>query len=512
VPASPEAATGPASGGVTSDEPDRTDAAGVEGPGSGGSDVDPTSTASGPGAALTTVLGALAGLWGLMIGLGRLGDNSFFTHLQTGRLILEDGRVPTTDPYSFTAHGEPWVVQSWLASVLYAGLDEIGEFAAIRLAIGLTTAGLALLVWRLCRPAESVLGRVGVTSLALAVGTGLWVERPLIFGLLFLAVVLVAAEGGLDPRWLVPVMWLWVNMHGSFPLAGIALVVLALGRRLDGGRPAVELRALAWCVGGIVLAAVNPLGPRLVAFPLRLITQTASFEGIVEWQPPNFDTVSQKLFLLQLFVAVVLLVRKPSYRVALPLAAFGLMALLSARNVVPASVVLVPGMALAVGRAGALDGRLRTRFFTVATGAIAFLALPLTALGLSGPADVKGYPTEALDWLDGRDQIRPGSHLITQDFVANYLEVRYGPDEVQVFIDDRVDMFPLSVSQDYRTLLNGGSRWRTVLDRYDTDVVVWAADKPLTPLMVASPDWRLVYRDDDWVIGVPQGSPLRADR
>jgi hypothetical protein len=448
-----------------------------------------------------------------MIGLGRLGDNSFFTHLQTGRLILETGRIPTADPYSFTAFGDPWVVQSWLASLLYATLDDRGGFNAIRLVIGLTTGGIALLVWRLCRPAESVLGRVAVASLALAVGTGLWVERPLIFGLLFLAIVLLAAEGGLDPRWLVPVMWLWVNMHGSFPLAGIALVVLALGRRLDGGRPTVELRALAWCVGGIALAAVNPLGPRLVAFPLRLLTQTASFEGIVEWQPPNFDSFAQKLFLLQLFVAVLLLVRKPSYRAALPLAVFGLMALLSARNIVPASIVLVPGMAVAVGRAGSLDGRLRAPLFTVATAVIAVLALPLTALALSGPgADVKGYPTEAIRWLDDRDQIRPDAHIVTQDFVGNYLEVRYGPDDARVFIDDRVDMFPLAVSRDYATLLNGGSRWQSVLDRHDADAVVWAADKPLTQLMVASPEWRLVYRDDDWVIGVPRDSPLQADR
>ena len=37
-------------------------------------------------------------------------------------------------------------------------------------------------------------------------------------GLVLLAVTLIAAEGGLDPRWLVPVMYIWVNSHGSFPL------------------------------------------------------------------------------------------------------------------------------------------------------------------------------------------------------------------------------------------------------------------------------------------------------
>ncbi len=61
-------------------------------------------------------------LWGLHIGLDRLSDNSFLTHLATGRLILDHG-VPRTDPYSFTANGQPWVVQSWLASVIYAWIE-----------------------------------------------------------------------------------------------------------------------------------------------------------------------------------------------------------------------------------------------------------------------------------------------------------------------------------------------------------------------------------------------------
>lgn len=462
--------------------------------------------------ALSTVLGALTGLWGLMIGLGRLGDNSFLTHLQTGRLILADGRIPTADPYSFTANGDPWVVQSWLASVLYAALDDIGGFGAVRLTIGLTTAVLALLVWRLSRPAESVVGRVLVVALALGVATDQWVERPLLFGLAFLAVVLVAAEGGLDPRWLVPVLWVWTNVHGSFPLAVLLLGALVVGRRLDGARPTVELRALAWCLVGIAAAVVNPLGPRLVGFPLVLVSRTSSFKYTVEWQPPVFDSLGQKVFLVQLFVAVLLLARRPSYRAALPLAGFGLMALLSARNLGPASLVIVPGMAAAVGRFGSLDGRARTPLFTAATAAVLALSVPLAALGLAGPpAELSPYPVDAVEWLDERGQIDPDRRIVSRDFVGNYLEVRYGPDRVQVFFDDRVDMYPEQVTRDHADLLGGHPRWERILDRYDTEIVVWNADEPLAALLVASPDWRLVHRDDGWVVAVPQDSPLKAD-
>src|SRR3954447_3092928 len=65
---------------------------------------------------------AVFALFGFGVGIERLSDNSFFTHLATGRWILDHG-IPRRDFYSFTAPGSKWVVQSWLAEVLYAQLD-----------------------------------------------------------------------------------------------------------------------------------------------------------------------------------------------------------------------------------------------------------------------------------------------------------------------------------------------------------------------------------------------------
>ena len=65
-------------------------------------------------------------------------------------------------------------------------------------------------------------------------------------GLVLLGVTLLVAEERF-PAWvLLPVFWLWVNSHGSFPLGLVALACYALGRRLDGERRPPELRALAW--------------------------------------------------------------------------------------------------------------------------------------------------------------------------------------------------------------------------------------------------------------------------
>src|SRR5690606_25460038 len=117
--------------------------------------------------------------------------------------------------------------------------------------MGLTTGALAALVWRLTSACEPVVARLALLALAVGVGSGAWSERPLLLGLMGLGAVILAAEGDLDPRWLLPVAWLWVNSHGSFPLGAAYLILAALGSRLDGHSSAVELRALRWFVPGV---------------------------------------------------------------------------------------------------------------------------------------------------------------------------------------------------------------------------------------------------------------------
>ena len=55
---------------------------------------------------------------------------------------LEDGIV-RTDAFTWTSAGEPLVVQSWLASLAYAVVEDLGGLGGVRLLMGLTAAGLA---------------------------------------------------------------------------------------------------------------------------------------------------------------------------------------------------------------------------------------------------------------------------------------------------------------------------------------------------------------------------------
>jgi len=469
--------------------------------------VDPEVSASRWWPTGAFVIGAAFAVAGFWIGLGRLSDNSFFTHLATGRLILDHG-IPRTDPYSFTANGEPWVVQSWLASVVFAWTDSWFGAQGLRVLAGALTAGLAAMTWRLTRPAHTIVGRILIAAAVVGIGGSTWAPRPLLFGLLCVTLTLLAAEKGLDPRWLVPVFWLWVNCHGSFPLGLVLLGCLWVGRRADGDSGTLEWRCLKWAALGTALGAVNPLGPALLTFPIRLLGRFDVLRQVVEWQSPSFSLGWTRLFLLEVAVAVVVLVRRPSYRSALPLVVFVIAALLGARNIAVASLILVPGLARGLADIGSVRATKRSPAAGIALAGIVLAAAVIAQSALSQPAyDLATYPVEAVAWINANHLRQSGTHLVTSDSNGNYLELLSGI-HADVFIDDRVDMFPKSVVADLVTLIHGGLDWRDVLDRNGSDLVVWGRAKPLTALMAESPDWRILYQDADWSIGCRRGAEL----
>src|SRR4051812_30183961 len=73
-----------------------------------------------------TIVVAVFAISGFRLGARPIHDNSMFTHLRTGVDMVRSGAIPRVDPYSWTAHGHPWVVQSWLAEWSYGVLERLG--------------------------------------------------------------------------------------------------------------------------------------------------------------------------------------------------------------------------------------------------------------------------------------------------------------------------------------------------------------------------------------------------
>ena len=445
---------------------------------------------------------------GLAIGLRPLSDNSFLTHLATGRIILDTGSVPSADPYTFTAAGEPWVVQSWLASLLYATAEAVGGLDAVRLVTGLLAALLAGLAWTLLRRADRLLPRLAAMGLVLLLGAHWWAERPFMIGLICFACTALALEGRLDPRWLVPIGWVWVNSHGSFPLGLVLMGICALGTRLDGEAPTLEVRCLRWAGLGMLLGAAGPLGLDALLFPVQVLERQDLLQGVVEWRAPTFEDSGQRAFLVQLALVIVVLARRPSYRGALVVAVFTAAALLGARNLTVASLAFLPVMAPGLAGIGTLAGGDRPRAARLAgvAGLVTLILITTVRLG-QAPLDLSKYPVGPLAFLEESQVDTQEVRLASIDFVGNLVDYVYGPEE-RTFYDDRFDMFPEEIVEAHAALLLARPSLRTDLHELDIDLALIKGASPSTQILLGDPAWRSLYVEDQWALLCRRGATL----
>ncbi len=455
---------------------------------------------------LETLFVATFALFGFRLGVRPIGDNSMLTHLRTGIDMVGSGSIPRTDPYSFTAAGRPWVVQSWLPEWTYGWAYRLGgdDYRLVVLEQAVLTAALAWLVLRLARTG-SPLRTAGAGLIAVGIGAPFWSPRPLLFGLICMALTVSVVERRRTPWLLVPIVWVWVNSHGSFPLGLAWLAARAAGEALDWRAwPGHAVRYVGGFAAGLVVSVLNPLGARLLAFPFTLGDRREAFENIVEWMSPDFQR--QRAALVFLTLALLLLARaRLTWRDVIPSVAFLAAGLLAVRTLPLTAVVLAPVLGRILRapestpdrRPSAARSGQVNRIFAVAIAA-AFVLFGAAAWS-DRPLRLDGYPEEAVTFLERGGLLGEPHQVAHPDFVGNYLELRYGR-RVKVFIDDRYDMYPPAVSRDYRTLLGGRPGSLDILERRRVDVVLWNARLPLTGLLEGSAGWREVFRDDDWVV------------
>ncbi|NNE96882.1 MAG: hypothetical protein HKN24_12720 [Acidimicrobiales bacterium] len=443
-----------------------------------------------PGLTLQGSLVLFFGAIGFLIGRRVLGDNSFLTHFATGQLIIDRGSVPTVDPYSFTAKGEPWVVQSWLASVLYAGVDGVLGGFGVRLMNGVLTGATAALVWKMTsRRNANVFVPLGLTGAVLIIGASMWSARPLLFGLLGFTLVLAVLEGLIRPLWLLPIMWVWVNSHGSFPLAGVLVGTVGVGQWLDSRQfPVDTARVLGYVTAGTLLGAINPLGPRLLWFPVQLLGRGEALDNVVEWRPFTLEGITAWVFAGLIVAFVVSLTRTVEWRNVVPATVFTLAAFLAIRNIVVASVVLAvvaaPHLQLTLGQLRHTDRGPAPRILGVGSIALALLAV---VASMSGSVDFDGYPIDEIDALDEAGLFDGNHRVLHSEVVGNYLGFRFGTD-ANVFVDDRFDFYPQQVLDDFDVMLYGGD-YQAVVDRWEPDAILWKQGGGFQQWLEARGDW-----------------------
>ncbi len=464
---------------------------------------------------MAALFGACFALFAGVIQLRPLQDNSFLWHLKTGHRILDHG-IPRSDLFSFTAPDAPWVVQSWLAEVAYAVIDDLFGPFGLRVFRAVVSALIAYLVFRLASRLTGERARAAMlTTAALAASLTLWSERPLLLGVLGMVILLWIVEvpdclTGRRAIITIPVlMWIWANVHGSFALGFTYLAAHLAGRWLDGARPweGPDRRLLIGSAAAVAACAVNPLGFSLLTFPIHLLQRGEVLNQILEWKSPDFHSFIGVLFGIWILIFVCVLAggrRRPSRRDLLVSVVFLLLGLWALRN-----VALAPFVGLAViARLLAVDEKRPDRATPFNLAVIVLFVM----LGLSSASQAAAeedfnfstYPVEAMKVVEEQGHL--GEHLLTTDAWSAYVIHEYWPKQ-RVFLDDRYDMFPTDLADEYFKLARADEDWEGILDDHRIQVVVWPVEKPLTRVLDLSPGWQSVFKDKQAGVWIRKSEP-----
>lgn len=460
----------------------------------------------------------LVALFGFAVGSVPVADNSLLTHLAAGRLVLDSGAVPTADPFSWASGGAEWTVQSWLPDVALAALERGVGLVGVRLAFGLLTALLAALVWRLTSRARSLAVRLVLVGLSLVVGAGYWVQRPLVVGLVcFAALVIVVGERWARPwAWAVAIFFVWLPSHGSWALGLVWLVGAAVGAAWwtdrEGSRRTSAWSALAGAVGGLVLGALLwPSGRDLLRFPATLGERREAFAVINEWQPPVWSAPVTVVALV--LVGLAFVGDRRTWDLLVAAAPLVVAAAISRRNIPVACLAVLPAAARSVPPIGTL----RSSTVVVASGRIlagAWVVAVLLATGLvrqGDDFDRSAYPVALVTGLGEAGRLDGSARVVAPESVGNYLTWRIGAPPRVVWIDDRVDMYPIDVIEDHRTLLGGGPPALAVLDDRAAGFVVWPDGSALSSALAGSEVWEVEDAAAGWSMWCRRASTCSTD-
>ena len=160
----------------------------------------------------------------------------------------------------------------------------------------------------------------------------------------------------------------------------------------------------------------------------------------------------------------------------IPLLVFVPVGLLAQRNMGPLGLVVAAsvGAALARPREAGADAALLPPNLA---GAVAVVGAVVVA-GLVGMAiqreavDFSSYPVGAVSWVETNGRFDRPHRVAAPDYVGNFVELRHGA-RGEVFFDDRIDMFPVSVTKDYIALVDATPDAPRVLERWSVDTLVW---------------------------------------
>lgn len=242
-----------------------------------------------------------------------LAESDTFWQIRTGLMTIAQGRLPVVDPFSWTAQGKSWTLNSWGFNVILGLAYQTAGLVGVALTCSCLIAGIVGLVLFLARQlgatpfSSSCIILTGIPMLTLYLSA-----RPqLVDYFAVVALVILLRRLVDEPKPVLSLLAigtltvLWVNLH-SAALLGVAIVgASACAVLLKKATRAGSGRFLAALLVTLLASLANPYGAGWLAQTAQV---KAASVAVVEWQPLNpADPLQIVLFavgVLGLFLAV----------------------------------------------------------------------------------------------------------------------------------------------------------------------------------------------------------------
>jgi hypothetical protein len=233
----------------------------------------------------------------------RVVDPDIWWHLATGRWILQQHRLPTTDPFSSYGMGKLWIAYSWLFDIVIEGLYRTFGYVGVVMYDAAVRLAVAVALFHLVRSLLPCFWRaMALTGASLYVMTYVLGPRPgmltIVFSIIELDILLsVRRTAATNKLWLLPfLLVIWANWHIQFVYGLIILGVFACEPLLNRLRPSkLEQEDLlpvrqAWIVmiASLLATLVNPHGALLYSTVSQYLHQPQVFRLVDELRAMSF--------------------------------------------------------------------------------------------------------------------------------------------------------------------------------------------------------------------------------
>lgn len=240
---------------------------------------------------------AIALAYAFLAGLRTVADFDLGWQLATGRYILQHHLIPSTEVFSYTAHGNPWLYPPFSGVIFYL-LYLAGGYAALSWLSALACLATVAIVAGQGTRTSAGLAIVAVPAIAFRTVPRAELFTTILFAA-FTAILWNHYQGRQTRLFLLPLLMLaWVNLHTGF-IAGLALIaaylVLEFCDLPFAARRAAALdsmrRAFPWLFASFVTTLFNPWGWRIYrAIARQNAMSQLHTDFIGEWSGVHFSS------------------------------------------------------------------------------------------------------------------------------------------------------------------------------------------------------------------------------